>query len=153
MHAPKSSLENLLEKVKATGTENATLGKDNAKAKVELTDYEFLKRYDPNRGSKAREIRNFISDAVDIVFGVFSPFEDDKKSDTDKDSESGKLDIAQGGKSESDEETEQKRKGLKIMAPKQMITRLPILLAQLKADNNSQKLKNEIKQIAYSLYR
>ena len=34
-----------------------------------------------------------------------------------------------------------------------MITRLPILLAQLKAGNNSQKLKNEIKQIAYSLYR
>ena len=34
-----------------------------------------------------------------------------------------------------------------------MITRLPILLAQLKAGNNSQKLKNEIRQIAYSLYR
>ena len=34
-----------------------------------------------------------------------------------------------------------------------MITRLPILLAQLKAGNNSQKIKNEIRQIAYSLYR
>ena len=34
-----------------------------------------------------------------------------------------------------------------------MITRLPILLAQLKAGNNSQKLKNEIRQIIYSLYR
>ena len=34
-----------------------------------------------------------------------------------------------------------------------MITRFPILLAQLKASNNSQKLKNEIRQIAYSLYR
>ena len=34
-----------------------------------------------------------------------------------------------------------------------MITRLPILLAQLKAGNNSQKLKNEIRQIVYSLYR
>ena len=34
-----------------------------------------------------------------------------------------------------------------------MITRLPILLAQLKAGNNSQKFKNEIRQIAYSLYR
>ena len=38
------------------------------------------------------------------------------------------------------------------MRPKQMIIRLPILLAQLKAGNNSQKLKNEIRQIAYSLY-
>ena len=34
-----------------------------------------------------------------------------------------------------------------------MITRLPILLAQLKAGDNSQKRKNEIRQIVYSLYR
>ena len=34
-----------------------------------------------------------------------------------------------------------------------MITRLPILLGQLKADNNSNNLKNEIRQIIYSLYR
>ena len=34
-----------------------------------------------------------------------------------------------------------------------MITRLPDLLAQLKARNNSQKLKNEIRQIVYSLCR
>ena len=33
-----------------------------------------------------------------------------------------------------------------------MITRLPILLAQLKSGNNSQKLNNEIKQLLYSLY-
>ena len=39
------------------------------------------------------------------------------------------------------------------MTPKQMVTRLPILLAQVKAGNNSQKLKNEIRQIVYSLYR
>ena len=43
--------------------------------------------------------------------------------------------------------------GLKILTPRRMITRLPILLAQLKAGNNSQKLKNEIRQIVYSLYR
>ena len=34
------------------------------------------------------------------------------------------------------------------MTPKQMITRLPILLAQLKAGNNSQKLKYEIKKMS-----
>ena len=34
-----------------------------------------------------------------------------------------------------------------------MITKLPILLAKLKAGNNSKKLKNEIRQIVYSLYR
>ena len=47
----------------------------------------------------------------------------------------------------------QQGQGLKILTPQQMITRLPILLAQLKAGNNLQKHKNEIRQIVYSLYR
>ena len=34
-----------------------------------------------------------------------------------------------------------------------MLSRLPISLAQLKAGNNSEKLKNEIRQLLYSLYR
>ena len=41
---------------------------------------------------------------------------------------------------------------LKILTPNQMLSRLPITLAQLKAENNSEKLKNEIKQLLYSLY-
>ena len=44
-------------------------------------------------------------------------------------------------------------KGLKILTPNQMLRRLPISLAQLKAGNNSEKLKNEIRQLLYSLYR
>ena len=48
---------------------------------------------------------------------------------------------------------EQKGQGLKISTPNQMLSRLPISLAQLKAGNNSQKLKNKIRQILYSLYR
>ena len=43
--------------------------------------------------------------------------------------------------------------GSKILTPNQMLSRLPILLAQLKVGNNSEKLKNEIRQILYSLYR
>ena len=43
--------------------------------------------------------------------------------------------------------------GLKIPTPDQMLSRLPITLAQLKAGNNSQKLINEIRQLLYSLYR
>ena len=43
--------------------------------------------------------------------------------------------------------------GLKILAPEQMVSRLPIILARLKAGNNSEKLKNEIKQLLYSSYR
>ena len=48
---------------------------------------------------------------------------------------------------------QQKGEGLKILTPNQMLSRLPISLAQLKAGNNSEKLKNEIRQILYSLYR
>ena len=48
---------------------------------------------------------------------------------------------------------EQEGKGLKILTPNQMLSRLPIALAQLKAGNNSERLKNEIRQLLYSLYR
>ena len=47
----------------------------------------------------------------------------------------------------------QKGKGLKILTPNQMLSRLPISLAQLQAGNNSEKLKNKIRQLLYSLYR
>ena len=42
--------------------------------------------------------------------------------------------------------------GLKVLTPIQMLSGLPISLAQLKAGNNSEKLKNEIRQLLYSLY-
>ena len=48
---------------------------------------------------------------------------------------------------------DQEGSGLKILTPSQMLSRLPITLAQLKAGNNSEKLKNEIRQLLYSLYR
>ena len=47
----------------------------------------------------------------------------------------------------------QEGKGLKILTPNQMLSRLPISLAQLKGENNSEKLKNQIRQLLYSLYR
>ena len=46
----------------------------------------------------------------------------------------------------------QEGKGLKILTPYQMLSRLPISLAELKAENNSEKLKSEIRQLLYSLY-
>ena len=48
---------------------------------------------------------------------------------------------------------EQKEGRLKIITPNQMFSRLPIIIAQLKTGNNSVKLKNEIRQLLYSLYR
>ena len=47
----------------------------------------------------------------------------------------------------------QEGKELKILTPNQMLKRLPIALAQVKAGNNSESLLNEIRQIVYSLYR
>ena len=79
--------------------------------------------------------------------------------------EDEKLDIATGGDDDitklvietisklGDKEEQEIGKGLTVMTPKHMITRLPILLAQKQAGNNSQKLNNEIRQIIYSLYR
>ena len=58
---------------------------------------------------------------------------------------------------DSEESAAQKKnqqgQGLKILTPNQMLNRLPIYLAQLKAGNNSRKLKNEIRQLLYSLYK
>ena len=48
---------------------------------------------------------------------------------------------------------QQQGQGLKILTPNQMLSRLPISLAQLNVGNNSEKLKNEIRQLLYSLYR
>ena len=44
-------------------------------------------------------------------------------------------------------------RGLKILTPKQMLQRLPIALAQVKAGNTSENWLNEIRQIIYSLYQ
>ena len=50
-------------------------------------------------------------------------------------------------------DTSKKGKGLKVLTNQQMLSRLPILLAQIQAGNNSNKLRNETRQILYSLYR
>ena len=46
-----------------------------------------------------------------------------------------------------------KGKRLKISTPKQMLQKLPIALAQVKAGNDSENLLNKIRQIVYSLYQ
>ena len=54
---------------------------------------------------------------------------------------------------EESQEGEGVNEQLKILIPNQMLKRLPIALAQVKAGNNSESLLNEIRQIVYSLYR
>ena len=45
------------------------------------------------------------------------------------------------------------RTRIKMLTPEQMLSRLPITLAQLKSENNTENLNNEIRQLLYSLYR
>ena len=58
------------------------------------------------------------------------------------------LDVGYKANHDETKETE-----LKILTPKQMLQRLPIALAQVKAGNNSESLLNEIRQTVYSLYQ
>ena len=117
---------------------------------------------------------NIYDQLKDAVFGKFKTKQDILLEEYEK------LDIATGGKNEvrksvietisklvdkeepiditkleTEEEAEKgiKETGLKIMTPDELVTRLPILLAQKQAGNNSQKLNSEIRQIIYSLYR
>ena len=54
---------------------------------------------------------------------------------------------------EGDEEEVKEVKGLKILTPNKLLTRFPILLAQIKAGNNSYELKNKISQIIDLFYQ
>ena len=75
--------------------------------------------------NSTEEVTNFFKDYIEML--------SDAKYDTKQDETRGKE--------------------LKILTPKQMLQRLPIALAQVKAGNNSESLLNEIKQIVYSLYQ
>ena len=81
----------------------------------------------------------------------------EKKSGKEKQGSNEQPDTTDMPKLESEESAAERRnqqgRGLKILILDQMLSRLPVTLAQLKAENNSQKLKNEIRQLLYFLYR
>ena len=86
----------------------------------------------------------------------------DVASDKNVSYSNSKQDFSDSEFSDSDSDSKQdffnfdsntKGSGLKILTPNQILSRLPITLAQLKAGNNSQKLINQIRQLLYSLYR
>ena len=110
--------------------------------KVQI-DEELLKSTSPRKGSNNYKLLSFIDSANYKVFGLLFSSQEEDKTDMPA--------------LETEESAAQRRnqqgQRFKILTPKQMIIRLPILLPQLKAGNNSEKLKNEIRQIVYSLYR
>ena len=89
-------------------------------------------------------IRAFKRGIFPYIDGVKVEKESDEESD-----ENGDIDSTDMPGWESEESI--KAKGLKILTSNQMLSRLPIILAQLKAGNNYEKHKNEIRQILYSL--
>ena len=142
------------------------------KARDDQHDLQLLRNklnndYNPTSKSKIEEkentlnsakllyvIRNEIIDAFSKgVFPYVDGFQVDEETDEETDEEMNTTITPQ---LESEESAEQRRnqpgKSLKILTPNQMLSRLPITLAQLKAGNDSGKLKNEIRQLLYSLY-
>ena len=83
-----------------------------------------------------RKMRRYARDLKDIVDFY------NLKSDSDT-----------SDRSKSGSDTSKKGEGLKILSNKQVLNRLLILLAQIQAGNNFKLLKNELRQILYSLYR
>ena len=61
--------------------------------------------------------------------------------------------ILKGKRKTAEEQTEQDGTELKILSPKQMLQRLPIALAQVKAGENSESLLKKIRQIVYFFYQ
>ena len=95
-------------------------------------------------------MKNFNIDQDDLGESVIKTIS--KLNDKEEPPKDAKFDMPPL-QTEEDVEKRQKGHGLKIMTPSQLITRLLILLAQKQAGNNSQKHKNETRQIIYSLYR
>ena len=85
-------------------------------------------------------------------FEIFKEKSVKEKQESNEQPDTTDIPELESGKSAAETKNEPGQ-GLKIFTPDQMLSRLPIILAQLKAGNNSQKLKNEIRQLLYSLYR
>ena len=90
------------------------------------------------------------------IFPYIDGFKVEKESDKESD-ENNEIDTTDMPDLETEEYAAEWRnkqgKGLEILTPNQMLSRLPISLAQLKEGNNSEELKNEISQLLYSLYQ
>ena len=100
--------------------------------------------------------KHYSEEAADYLEHMKKEKEGQKRFSDDYDSNgwsSGSGSVASKAKGDGNVVSKAKDAGLKILTDKQILNRLPILLAQIQAGNNSIKLKNEIRQILYSLYR
>ena len=91
-----------------------------------------------------RDKKEIILDIYNDIVNLFAPLFSDNKQPDEKTDEQPDT---------ADSKKKKKKKKLKILTTDQMFSRSPISLAQSKARNNSEKLKIEIRQLLYSLYR
>ena len=100
--------------------------------------------------------KNYSEKAADYLKYIEEQEKGQKRFSDDYDSNgwpSGSGSVASKAKGDGNVVSKAKGASLKILTNKQMLNRLPILLAQIQARNNSNKSKHEARQILYSLYR
>ena len=109
--------------------------------------YPHTAKSEPNEYDEVQEPEQKFDESIGERVKLRRQKEDDKKDERDNDDE--QLNTTDMLDLESEESAEQRRKtkgyGLKILTPQQILSRLPISLAQLKARKNSENLTNEIK--------
>ena len=124
----------------------------NATNKTKITEKDDTLRFAKILFSTRKDVINAFKKGIFLyVDGSQEEKETDEETDEESTLENEKIDSTGIPELESEKSAEQRKnkqgKGLKILTPNQMLTRLPITLAKLKAENNSEKLKNEIRQL------
>ena len=153
----ESEIDNFLEKY---GDKNISISYDNNKKK---NNTEEITKSLKKLRNKLIDVKDFKEEYDKFIDNIvkFEYFKSRKKEGSISPNQKKKMrryardlkDIADLYNIKLDSDTSKSGKGLKTLTNKQMLNRLPILLAQIEAGNNSIKLKNEARQILYSLYR
>ena len=103
-----------------------------------INDFMKTKPRDPEKRKLRSDVLNSVSSLVQGREMVLTAF---------------KSGIFQVSKKSQEGEGAKEGERIKILIPNQMLKRLPIAPAQIKAGNNLESVLNEIRQIVYSLYR
>ena len=110
---------------------------------------------------KSKALKTIVKDLEQLIFGNNDSnrksSEDNKAPLEDYSAETDEylkyMEEQEKDRKKFSDEYDSSGSGLKILTNQQMLSGLPILLARIQAGNNSNKLKNELRQLIYSLYR
>ena len=91
------------------------------------------------KGKKQTAIINLNNKLLEVMNWLYSDDETDD-DETNNNEQPDSTDMPDLESEKSAEQENQEGQGLKILTPNQMLSRLPITLAQLKAKNNSENL-------------